>query len=311
VEIEYKVSPPVSNQELNALFAEAWPGARQDVDFGSALRRSLGYVCAYRGNELVGFVNVAWDGGVHAFLLDTTVRSDRRRQGIGRQLVRHAGELARKGGAEWLHVDFEPQLEAFYRKSGFQESRAGLINLRETQMKTFAALFRGINVGGRNSLPMRELVELLEGLGLQEVKTYIQSGNVIFRSEPVESADLAGRMGDAIEKSHGFRPEVMLLEVDELQSAMAANPFPEAEAEPRTLHLYFLASEPENPDLEALEGVRRESERFKLEGKVFYLLTPQGIGRSKLAARVERSLGVVVTARNWRTVGKIRDMALE
>lgn len=178
-------------------------------------------------------------------------------------------------------------------------------------MRTFVALLRGINVGGRNSLPMRELVEVLEGLGLREVKTYIQSGNVVFQNEGGEPADLAGRMGDAIEKSHGFRPEVMLLKVDELQSAIAANPFPEAELEPKTLHLYFLGSEPENADLKALESIRREKERFKLEGKVFYLHAPLGIGRSKLAAQVEKSLGVAVTSRNWRTVSKIRAMAAE
>jgi uncharacterized protein (DUF1697 family) len=117
-------------------------------------------------------------------------------------------------------------------------------------------------------------------------------------------------MGKAIETSHGFRPEVMLLEVGELQSAMAANPFPEAESEPKTLHLYFLASEPENADLQVLESVRRESEGFQLQGKVFYLQAPEGIGRSKLAARVERSLGVAVTARNWRTLSKIWAMAM-
>jgi GNAT superfamily N-acetyltransferase len=146
VEIEYRISPPVTNQQLNALFGDAWPGYRQDKDFGPVLRRSLGYVCAYRGGELVGFVNVAWDGGVHALLLDTTVRSDCRRQGIGQQLVRHAEELARKGGAEWLHVDFEPQLEAFYRGCGFQESRAGLINLRDTHRLSRASHAKAPNM---------------------------------------------------------------------------------------------------------------------------------------------------------------------
>jgi GNAT superfamily N-acetyltransferase len=130
-DIQYRFSPAVTNEELNALFKAAWPGPRGDVDFISVLRRSLGYVCAYDGGELVGFVNVAWDGGAHAFLLDTTVRPDRRRQGIGRELVQRAEEVARKGGAEWLHVDFEPRLEQFYRACGFQESRAGLINLKE------------------------------------------------------------------------------------------------------------------------------------------------------------------------------------
>ncbi len=132
-DVEYRLSPEVSNEALNALFADAWPGPHRDGDFAPVLRRSLGYICAYREGELVGFVNVAWDGGAHAFLLDPTVRTDCRRQGIGRQLVRRAEELARKSGAEWLHVDFEPRLEEFYRKCGFRESRAGLINLRETE----------------------------------------------------------------------------------------------------------------------------------------------------------------------------------
>ena len=133
-DVQYTLNPVVTNEALNALFADAWPGWPDDEDFGPVLRRSLGYVCAYREDELVGFVNVAWDGGVHAFLLDTTVRSDCRRRGIGLQLVRHAEELARKRGLEWLHVDFDRELEAFYRKCGFRESRAGLINLRETEI---------------------------------------------------------------------------------------------------------------------------------------------------------------------------------
>ncbi len=134
-DVQYKLSPEVHTEDLKALFAEGWPGRRLDEDFGPVLRRSLGYVCAYHEGELVGFVNVAWDGGAHAFLLDTTVRSDFRRQGIGRQLVRHAEELARRSGAEWLHVDFEPRLAAFYRKCGFRESRAGLMNLKETEKR--------------------------------------------------------------------------------------------------------------------------------------------------------------------------------
>jgi GNAT superfamily N-acetyltransferase len=133
VDVVYKLNPRVTNEELNALFADAWPGPHREVDFSLALRRSLGHVCAYEHVELVGFVNVAWDGDAHAFLLDTTVRSDRQRQGIGRDLVRHAEGLARAGGAEWLHVDFDPHLEGFYRQCGFQETPAGLINLKETE----------------------------------------------------------------------------------------------------------------------------------------------------------------------------------
>ena len=79
---------------------------------------------------LVGFANVAWDGGDHAFLLDPAVRSDFRRQGIGSELVRLARDLAKSNGAEWLHVDYEPHLEGFYSKCGFTRTSAGLINLQ-------------------------------------------------------------------------------------------------------------------------------------------------------------------------------------
>ena len=120
-ETEYRISPSVTNQELNELFADAWPGARQNEDFGPVLRRSLGYVCAYQGGDLVGFVNVAWDGGVHAFLLDTTVRSDCRRQGIGRQLLRACEEQL---GTRRIRLSLRSSNDAalaLYRGSGYKQ----------------------------------------------------------------------------------------------------------------------------------------------------------------------------------------------
>lgn len=176
-------------------------------------------------------------------------------------------------------------------------------------MNTTIALFRGINVGGKNLLPMRELAAALEELGLQNVKTYIQSGNVVFQSEANALASLTSRISEAINRSHGFTPQVMLLSMADLENAIASNPFPDAESEPKTLHLYFPASEPTAPDIETLENLKLESEQFSLKDGVFYLYAPEGIGRSKLAARVEKSLGVAVTARNWRSVCKILEMA--
>ena len=128
-EVAYRDNPPVTDEALNALFADAWPGD-SPRDFQMVLSRSLGYVCAYVGDRLVGFVNVAWDGGLHAFLLDTTVRPDMRRRGIGRQLVCRACNLARRAGAEWLHVDYVPEYKSFYVSCGFRETQAGLINLQ-------------------------------------------------------------------------------------------------------------------------------------------------------------------------------------
>ena len=175
--------------------------------------------------------------------------------------------------------------------------------------KIYIALFRGINVGGNNILPMKDLVTLLENLGSQSVKTYIQSGNAVFQNEAESTSQLTNRISVAIKESHGFEPQVFLLELDEMEKAIISNPFPEAESVPKTLHLHFLASVPKNPDIKTLEYLKRDSERFYLVDNVFYLHAPEGLGRSKLVARVEKSLGVAVTSRNWRSVRKIMTMA--
>jgi uncharacterized protein (DUF1697 family) len=176
-------------------------------------------------------------------------------------------------------------------------------------MQTYVALFRGINVGGKNKLPMKHLVTTLENVGCREVATYIQSGNAVFRSGERDKSQLAETIGAEIRERHGFEPRVLLLESDELAKTMRSNPFPEAGTEPKTLHLYFLAVPPERPDLDALEEIKGDRERFVLGDGVFYLHAPDGIGRSKLAAGVEKLLGVPATARNWRTVCKVMEMA--
>jgi uncharacterized protein (DUF1697 family) len=178
-------------------------------------------------------------------------------------------------------------------------------------VQTYIALLRGINVGGRSSLPMKELATLLADLGCDNVRTYIQSGNVVFRNGEGDSAQLARAVRAEIGKRRGFAPEVLLLTSDDLEYAIARNPFREAEAEPTTLHVGFLAAAPTNPDLDGLEELKAESERFRLIDRVFYLHAPEGVGRSRLAARAERLLGVPLTDRNWRTVSKIRAMVRE
>nr|AGC09651.1 putative GCN5-related N-acetyltransferase [uncultured bacterium] len=127
-DITYAISPPVTNDHINALFLASWPDWREG-DFQPVLSHSLLYVCAYEGGRLVGFVNVAWDGGIHGFILDTTVHPDVRRRGIGVQLVRRAAEAARTRGLHWLHVDYEPRLKSFYEACGFFHTEAGLMHL--------------------------------------------------------------------------------------------------------------------------------------------------------------------------------------
>lgn len=128
-EIRYLTSPPITNDQLNNLFGVAWPEHTRS-DFNKILSHSLLYICAYTNERLVGFVNVAWDGGIHAFILDTTVHPDFQRRGIGVELVKRAANEARLRQIEWLHVDYEPHLEDFYRQCGFRPTLAGLINLK-------------------------------------------------------------------------------------------------------------------------------------------------------------------------------------
>jgi len=119
------------NQELNALHAEAFAHPLLEIDWlGQVQAHSLGWVTARDAAELIGFVNVAWDGGVHAFILDTIVSARRRRQGIGTRLVAVAAAEARAAGCEWLHVDFDDELQPFYLDAcGFKPTAAGLIAL--------------------------------------------------------------------------------------------------------------------------------------------------------------------------------------
>jgi uncharacterized protein (DUF1697 family) len=175
-------------------------------------------------------------------------------------------------------------------------------------MKTWIALFRGINVMGNNKLPMKDLAQLLRGLKLRDARTYIQSGNAVFASAGTAAA-LAARIAAAIERQFGFRPYVVLLEARELAQAVANNPFPEAEVNPTSLHLWFLEERPAAAGPAALESCRVASERFALRGKVLYLHAPEGFGTSKLAARAEKLLGCRGTARNWRSVTTLLAMA--
>lgn len=191
-------------------------------------------------------------------------------------------------------------------------SRPGVTALRVTLpfgMRTYVALLRGINVVRHNRLPMKDLTQLFEAHACVDVQTYIQSGNVIFRSAAADVSRLATRLTAAVSTRHGFAPLVLVLTVPELARAAAANPFPKADEEPKSVHLFFLAARPVKPDLESLDALANNGERFALKARTFYLHTPNGFGTSKLAGRVERFLGVQGTARNWRTVMTLLEMA--
>jgi len=178
-------------------------------------------------------------------------------------------------------------------------------------MNTFVALLRGINVGGHGRLLMKDLRAILEGLGLTHVRTYLQSGNAVFRSESDDCGRLAEDIGAAIHTQCGWTPDVLVLTREELQAAIDTNPFLAAEDEPKSLHLFFMKTPPKTPDLAKLDALRTASERYKLSGTIFYLHAPDGLARSRLAAQIEKALGVAGTARNWRSVRAVMALAQE
>ncbi len=122
------VRTQLTDAQLNALFAAAWPHHTTRT-FGPIHERSLTWISAWRTDQLVGYVNVATDGGLHAFLVDTTVHPTEQRHGLGQRLVRTAAQQAAQAGATWLHVDYEPHLDGFYRSCKFVSTTAGLMRL--------------------------------------------------------------------------------------------------------------------------------------------------------------------------------------
>ena len=176
-------------------------------------------------------------------------------------------------------------------------------------MNQWIAFLRGINVGGRNILPMKDLKALLKEIGCNDILTYIQSGNVVFSHKEHRADVLEEKITAAIAIDFDFDPKVMLLSADQLNAAMEGNPFPSGEGDPKTLHLFFLNGDAVDIDLHTMDALKNSSESYQLTGHVFYLHAPDGIGRSKLAAKVEKCLGVPVTARNWRTVEKVLQLA--
>ncbi|MEU8761748.1 DUF1697 domain-containing protein [Streptomyces sp. NPDC048659] len=184
-----------------------------------------------------------------------------------------------------------------------------------TKPTTYAALLRGINVSGRNKVPMAELRSLLEGLGHREVRTYLQSGNAVFTADRPPAAgaedELAAALETAIEGHFGFRVPCLVRDHGYLAAVAADCPYPAAELEGKQLHALYLSA-PVTPERYA--GIDPESYRpegFALGDRVLYLHAPGGLGTSKLGEALSRPAlhkGLTVTARNWNTVVKLVDM---
>ncbi len=182
-------------------------------------------------------------------------------------------------------------------------------------MPHWIALLRGINVGGHHIVPMKRLRELLAQAGFSDVRTYIQSGNCVFEADEADPTVIARSVSGAIEGEFGFRPTTFVLTVDELRDAIEANPFRDDVAEPKYMHLSFRArqsgeaTKAGEADLAALAELATQGERFECTERVFYLHAPNGIGRSKVAAKLAKHVPGEMTARNLRSCLKILELA--
>ena len=170
------------------------------------------------------------------------------------------------------------------------------------------ALLRGINVGGKNPLPMKDLAQMFRQAGCGSVRTYIQSGNVIFEA-PAGATKVAETVTARIEKQLGYRIPVVLRTADQLRKTIAANPYLAGGADHKALHVYFLAVAPAAHAIAALDANRSAPDTFHVRGQEIYLHLPNGMGRTKLTnAYFDTKLATICTARNWTTVLKLAEM---
>lgn len=174
----------------------------------------------------------------------------------------------------------------------------------------YAALLRGVNVGGKNKLPMKDLVVLFEQAGCTSVATYIQSGNVVFTASAALGKTLAPAISGAIEKRFGYRVPVILRTARQLSFLIRNNPYLRDNLPEKELHVYFLADIPVAQKIQSLDPARSLPNSFRVSGRDIYLHLPGGMGNSKLTnAWFDSRLSTVSTARNWATVLQLHQMA--
>jgi uncharacterized protein (DUF1697 family) len=174
---------------------------------------------------------------------------------------------------------------------------------------TWVALLRGINLGGRNRLPMKDLAAMFGDAGCDAIETYIQSGNVVFRASRACATRLPGAIKKAISERFGFDTPLVMRTAAELHAVARTNPFLRAGADPDSLHVMFLADRPAAARLATLDPKRSPSDEFEVRGREIYLRCPNGLARTKLTNDYfDTRLATTSTVRNWRTVLKLIEM---
>lgn len=173
------------------------------------------------------------------------------------------------------------------------------------------SLLRGINVGGKNLIRMEALRSIYESTGCEDVRTLLQSGNVVYRTPKRDPDEIARAVEAAVEAQHGFRPAVVQRTVEELRRVVAANPFAElAREQPAKLIVMFLAGDPADGAEAALRARYSGPEEFRVIGREMFIAYPDGQGRSKLTgAMLDRAVRAAMTGRNWNTVLALLELA--
>ncbi|MFI5680303.1 DUF1697 domain-containing protein [Streptomyces cellulosae] len=178
-------------------------------------------------------------------------------------------------------------------------------------MTTYAALLRGINVGGSRKVPMADLRALMEGLGHDNVRTYLQSGQATFAGDHGDEDALAAELREAIEKRFGFVVDVIVRDHAYLKAVADACPFPAAELEAKQLHVTYFSAPVAEERFAEIDRAAFLPEEFRLGDRALYLYAPNGLGRSKLAEQLSKprlNKGLIATSRNWNTVLKLVEM---
>jgi uncharacterized protein (DUF1697 family) len=174
--------------------------------------------------------------------------------------------------------------------------------------KTYIALLRGINVGGK-VLKMADLRRAVAELGFEDVQTYLQSGNLVFKAPKAGNGELARSIADAIRAHMAMDVTVMVRDAAEWTGIVAGNPYPQAHESPKTVHTFVLDAMPEAARLETLAAKETGCEEWRIVDGTLYLHTPDGFGKSVLGGIIERILKVPMTARNWNTVLALEELS--
>ena len=177
-------------------------------------------------------------------------------------------------------------------------------------MNTYIALLRGINVSGQRMIAMKDLKALLIKAGYEQVMTYIQSGNIVFKSSEANKKTLEKDIGEVIEKYYGFAVPIVVITEEELEKIIKKNPYNDGKKDSSKLHITFLDTMPEKKLLETTRDEKFQSDEFHIDNTIIYLYCPDGYGMTKFSTMFfERKLAVTATTRNWKTLLELEKLA--